>query len=392
MNKILPADPKASYLAAQTEIDAAIKRVMSSGHYILVPELAAFEQEFSAAFGTVGTVGVGNGTDAIELALLAGGIGPGDKVVTVANTVTATVSAIMATGAKPLFAEIEPATMLLDVGALDATLAKLRDPRIKAVVPVHLYGQAVDMPRLMEVAARHNLFVMEDCAQAHGAEIGGRKAGAWGALASFSFYPTKNIGAFGDAGAVTGRETALLEKVKLLRQYGWRKRYVSDLHGRNSRLDEIQAAILRVRLALLAGENQRRGEIAAQYLAGGRYYEHVPRIRAAYGARCDALGDALAGILQDRVSYVKPEGGMFFWVRLTGEVDANRLLPYAIEKEVVFVPGQGFYLDPARHVDLHAMRLSFVTVDEARLALGIERLAQALDACEAREPVAVSLA
>lgn len=281
MNKILPADPKASYLAAQTEIDAAIKRVMSSGHYILGPELAAFEQEFSAAFGTVGTVGVGNGTDAIELALLAGGIGPGDKVVTVANTVTATVSAIMATGAKPLFAEIEPATMLLDVGALDATLAKLRDPRIKAVVPVHLYGQAVDMPRLMEVAARHNLFVMEDCAQAHGAEIGGRKAGAWGALASFSFYPTKNIGAFGDAGAVTGRETALLEKVKLLRQYGWRKRYVSDLHGRNSRLDEIQAAILRVRLARLAGENQRRGEIAAQYLAGLKDLPlHLPVVAA----------------------------------------------------------------------------------------------------------------
>lgn len=265
--KILPADPKASYLAAQAEIDAAIKRVMLSGHYILGPELEAFEKEFSAAFGTVGTVGVGNGTDAIELALLAGGVGPGDKVVTVSNTVTATVSAIVATGAKPLFVDIEPDTLLLDVGALEAMLGTLRDPRIKAVVPVHLYGQAVDMPRLMDVAARHHLFVMEDCAQAHGAEVGGRKAGGWGALASFSFYPTKNIGAFGDAGAVTGREPALLEKVKLLRQYGWRKRYVSDLHGRNSRLDELQAAILRVRLARLAGENQRRSEIAGQYLA-----------------------------------------------------------------------------------------------------------------------------
>ncbi len=267
MSKILPADPKASYLAAQADIDAAIRRVMLSGHYILGPELDGFEKEFSAAFGTAGTAGVANGTDAIELALLAGGIGPGDKVVTVANTVTATVSAIVATGAKPLFVDIETDTLLMDVAALEATLAKLRDPRIKAIVPVHLYGQAVDMPRLMEIAARHSLFVMEDCAQAHGAEVGGKMAGAWGALASFSFYPTKNIGAFGDAGAVTGRDAALLEKVRLLRQYGWRKRYVSDVHGRNSRLDELQAAILRVRLARLAGENRRRDELARQYLA-----------------------------------------------------------------------------------------------------------------------------
>ena len=264
---ILPADPKASYLAAQAEIDAAIKRVMLSGHYILGPELEAFEKEFSGWLGTAGTVGVANGTDAIELALVAAGIGPGDKVVTVANTVTATVSAIVATGAKPLFMDIVPDTMLLDVAALESTLAKLRDPKIKAVVPVHLYGQAVDMPRLMELAGRHNLFVLEDCAQAHGSSVGGRKAGAWGQLASFSFYPTKNIGAFGDAGAVTGRDPQLLEKVRMLRQYGWRKRYVSDLHGRNSRLDELQAAILRVRLGQVERENQRRGAIAACYLA-----------------------------------------------------------------------------------------------------------------------------
>jgi aminotransferase EvaB len=267
VQKILPADPKASYLAAQAEIDAAIKRVMLSGHYILGPELEAFEKEFSAWFGTAGTVGVANGTDAIELALLAAGIGPGDKVITVANTVTATVSAIVATGARPVFADIEPGTLLLDVAALETTLTKLRDPKIKAVVPVHLYGQAVDMPRLMDVAGRHNLFVMEDCAQAHGSMCGGKMAGTWGQLASFSFYPTKNLGALGDAGAVTGRDTALLGQVKLLRQYGWRKRYVSDLHGRNSRLGELQAAILRVRLTRLEAENKRRNEIAAQYLA-----------------------------------------------------------------------------------------------------------------------------
>jgi dTDP-4-amino-4,6-dideoxygalactose transaminase len=267
VNKILPADPKASYLAAQADIDAAMRRVMLSGHYILGHEGEAFEKEFSAWLGTPGAVGVANGTDAIELALHAAGIGPGDKVVTVANTVTATVSAIVATGAKPVFVDIEPGTMLMDVAALETMLSTLRDPKIKAVVPVHLYGQAVDMPRLMELAARHSLFVMEDCAQAHGSLVGGRKAGAWGSLATFSYYPTKNLGAFGDAGAVTGTDQALLDQVRLLRQYGWRKRYISDLNGRNSRLDELQAAILRVRLARLDVENQRRDEMAGQYLA-----------------------------------------------------------------------------------------------------------------------------
>jgi dTDP-4-amino-4,6-dideoxygalactose transaminase len=267
VSKILPADPKASYLAMQADIDAAMRRVMTSGHYILGPELDAFEKEFSATFGTTGTVGVANGTDAIELALLAAGVGPGDKVLTVANTVTATVSAIAATGAKAVFVDVEPGTMLMDVGAVETMLTKLRDPRIKAVVPVHLYGQAVDMPRLSALAEKHHLFVMEDCAQAHGAQVGGRRAGAWGALAAFSFYPTKNIGAFGDAGAVTGNNAGLLEKIRLLRQYGWRKRYVSEMPGRNSRLDELQAAILRVRLVHLERENARRAALAAQYLA-----------------------------------------------------------------------------------------------------------------------------
>lgn len=265
-NKILPADPKASYLAAQAEIDAAMQRVMHSGVYILGPEVQAFEQEFSTWLGTGGAVGVANGTDAIELALTAAGIGPGDKVVTAANTVTATVSAIVATGAQPLFVDVEPATMLMDLDRLESLLAELRDPKIKAVVPVHLYGQAVDMPRLMALAARYHLVVIEDCAQAQGALVGGRKAGTWGQLAAFSFYPTKNLGAFGDAGAVAGSDAALLEKVRLLRQYGWRKRYVSDVPGRNSRLDELQSAILRVRLGRLDAENSHREQLARQYL------------------------------------------------------------------------------------------------------------------------------
>ena len=267
-NKILPADPKASYLAAQAEIDDAVRRVLQSGKYILGPENEAFEKEFAAWLGVSGAVGVANGTDAIELALTAAGIGKGDKVITVANTVTATVSAIGATGASPEFVDIEPDTMLLDLAALDTMLTKLRDPTIKAIVPVHLYGQAVDMPRLMAMAARHSLIVIEDSAQSHGSMVGGKKAGAWGHLSAFSFYPTKNLGAFGDAGAVAGSDPVLLEKVRLLRQYGWRKRYVSDIAGRNSRLDEIQAAILRVRLARLKAENRQRDNLAERYLSG----------------------------------------------------------------------------------------------------------------------------
>jgi aminotransferase EvaB len=268
VKKILPADPKATYLAAQAEIDAAIQRVLRSGYYILGAEVAAFEQEFSAWLGTPDTAAVANGTDAIELALLAVGVGPGDEVVTVANTVTATISAIGCTGAKPVFVDIEPRTMLMDLDALETVLAsRARSTgKIKAIVPVHLYGLAVDMPRLLAIAARYGAVVIEDCAQAHGSLVVGKRAGAWAPLSTFSFYPTKNLGALGDGGAVTGADSALVGKVKLLRQYGWRQRYVSEVAGRNSRLDEIQAAILRVRLPRLDAENVRRGEIAQRYL------------------------------------------------------------------------------------------------------------------------------
>ena len=264
--KIISADPKAGYLAAAAEIDAAIHRVLHSGTYILGPETEAFEKEFSAYLGVSASVGVANGTDALELALRAAGIGSGDKVITVANTVTATAAAITAAGATPVFVDIEPATMLISPAAVAALLDSQRDPRIKAMIPVHLYGHAANMPQLMDLAQAHRLVVIEDCAQAHGASVGGRKAGAWGQLAAFSFYPTKNLGAFGDGGAVVGSDPTLLEKLRLLRQYGWRRRYVSDLHGRNSRLDELQAAILRVRLARLDAENGHRTVLATRYL------------------------------------------------------------------------------------------------------------------------------
>lgn len=261
---LLTADPKASFLAHADEIRAAIERVLTSGHYILGSEVEGFEKEFSAYQDSGYTIAVANGTEAIELALRAAGVKPGDLVATVANTVTATVSAIEQIGAKPVFVEIDSATMTMSPVALDAVLA--RTPDIKAVVPVHLYGNPADMPALLAVANRHGAKIVEDCAQAHGAALAGRKVGTFGDLAAFSFYPTKNLGALGDGGAVYTRDGKLAAQVRLLRQYGWRERYISEIPGRNSRLDELQAAILRVKLCYLDAENSVRGSLAQRYL------------------------------------------------------------------------------------------------------------------------------
>ncbi|MFT3870985.1 MAG: DegT/DnrJ/EryC1/StrS family aminotransferase [Nibricoccus sp.] len=261
---LLPADPKANFLAHADEIRMAIERVLSSGHYILGPEVEAFEKEFSVYQGGGYTVGVANGTEAIELALRALGVKAGDAVATVANTVTATVSAIEQIGAKPIFVEIDPASMTMSPAALGAAFEKT--PTIKAVVPVHLYGQPADMPAIVLAATKAGAKVVEDCAQAHGAAFGGRKVGTFGDAAAFSFYPTKNLGALGDGGAVYVRDEKLAAKVRQLRQYGWRERYVSEIPGRNSRLDELQAAILRVKLKYLDAENAKRRELADRYL------------------------------------------------------------------------------------------------------------------------------
>ena len=262
------ADPRASYRAAADEIQAAIRRVLESGHYILGPEVEAFEREFARYLGAAHAVAVANGTDALELALRAAGVRPGDGVVTVANTATATVAAIELAGAEAVLVEVDPATMTMDPAALGRRLGAAGGPPITAVVPVHLYGQPADLPRIMELARRHGLAVIEDCAQAHGAAVGDQRVGTWGTAAAFSFYPTKNLGAIGDGGAVATNEARIAEQVRLLRQYGWRERYISDQAGKNSRLDEIQAAILRVKLARLDADNRRRQELAAHYRRG----------------------------------------------------------------------------------------------------------------------------
>ncbi len=263
--EIPQTDPRAGYREHQAEIDAAIRGVLDGGRYILGPEVEHFEREYAAYLGVNHAVGVANGTDALELSLRACGVGAGDLVFTVSHTAVATVAAIESAGATPVLVDIDPATYTMDPKCLAAALANPPPGRPKAVVPVHLYGHPADMPAILEGARRHDLLVIEDCAQSHGASLDGRMTGAWGDIASFSFYPTKNLGALGDGGMVATGSPALAERVCLLRQYGWRERYVSDSPGGNSRLDELQAAVLRVKLRYLDGENARRRDLAGAY-------------------------------------------------------------------------------------------------------------------------------
>lgn len=274
MNLIVPqSDPKASYLAHQREIDEAIKQTLDSGWYILGKQVAAFEQEFAAFIGVEHCVGVANGTDAIVLALRACGVGAGDAVVTVSHTAVATVAAIELAGAEPLMVDIDPVTFTISPQAIEDAIKTYRgSAKLKAIIAVHLYGHPAEMAAIQELARRYDLRVVEDCAQAHGASIkegiGDRRVGSIGDIAAFSFYPTKNLGALGDGGAVVTNDAGLAERLKLLREYGWRERYVSEIAGMNSRLDELQAALLRVKLKALDEENARRRQIAAAYDEG----------------------------------------------------------------------------------------------------------------------------
>ncbi|MCC6473560.1 MAG: DegT/DnrJ/EryC1/StrS family aminotransferase [Burkholderiales bacterium] len=263
--QIPQADPRAGYLAHAAEIDAALAGVLQRGRYTLGPEVAAFEVEFARWLGAAHAVGVANGTEALHLALRACGIGPGDAVVTVSHTAVATVAAIELAGAVPVLAEIDAPSFTLDCNRLEDALRRAAPRNLKAIVPVHLYGHACDMPAVLEIARRRGLLVIEDCAQSHGASLAGRMTGTWGDAAAFSFYPTKNLGAIGDAGAVTTGDAAIAARVRALREYGWRERRESEFAGTNARLDEMQAAILRVKLRHLDTANARRRAIAGQY-------------------------------------------------------------------------------------------------------------------------------
>ncbi len=256
-------DLKAPYAELHAELDAAYQRVMTSGWYILGDEVTAFEQEFAAYCGVKHCVGVGNGLEALHLILRALEIGPGDEVIVASNTYIATWLAADYAGATPVPVEPDPRTYNLDPARVAAAIT----PRTKAILPVHLYGLPADMGPLNALAAARGLRVIEDAAQAHGARYQGRRAGGLAHAAGWSFYPTKNLGALGDAGAVTTDDDALADRVRRLRNYGSRVKYYNEVKGFNSRLDPLQAAFLRVKLRCLDAWNARRQALAARYLA-----------------------------------------------------------------------------------------------------------------------------
>jgi dTDP-4-amino-4,6-dideoxygalactose transaminase len=265
-------DLRRQHALLRAEVDAAIERVFDSADFILGAEARAFEIEFAALCGTKYAVACGNGTDALELALWAVGVKPGDEVITVAHTFAATAEAIIRVGATPRFVDVVGDTLLMDLALVERAITT----RTAAIVPVHLYGSCVDMRALMNLAHRHGLKVVEDAAQAHGAVVGGKRAGSSGDAGTFSFYPAKNLGAVGDAGAVVTSDAAMAQLISSARDHGRSGKYEHEIVGRNSRMDALQAAILRVKLRHLEEWNKRRRQLAARY----RFLlEDLPEVR-----------------------------------------------------------------------------------------------------------------
>jgi dTDP-4-amino-4,6-dideoxygalactose transaminase len=269
-------DLGAAYRELKPEIDAAVSRVLESGWYILGPEVEAFESDWAAYCEAKHAVGLANGLDALTLALRALDIGPGDEVIVPSNTYIATWLAVSGVGATPVPVEPDEATLNIDPARIEAAITS----RTRAVLPVHLYGQPADMDPILDIASRYGLRVIEDAAQAHGARYKGQRIGAHGDVVCWSFYPGKNLGALGDAGAITTDDTTLAERVVLLRNYGSRQKYVNEEVGVNSRLDPIQAAVLRVKLGILDEWTERRRAVASVYTKGlaecGLIVPHVP--------------------------------------------------------------------------------------------------------------------
>ena len=283
-------DLQAQYRSIKTEIDEAVLRVLDSSQFVLGEEVAAFEHEFARFCNTSDAVAVNSGTSALHLALLAAGIGPGDEVITVPFTFIATIAAIQYTGARPVLVDIDPRTYTID----PALIARAITPRAKAIVPVHLYGQPADMDPILELARARGLQVIEDAAQAHGAEYKGRRCGSLGDLAGFSFYPGKNLGAYGEGGAVVTSNPEYAHRIRVLRDWGQERRHEHTLKGFNYRMDGIQGAILRVKLRRLEGWTEARrhhaveygrrfsgGELVTPYVrADSRHVYHVYAVRA----------------------------------------------------------------------------------------------------------------
>ncbi|MCI0696928.1 DegT/DnrJ/EryC1/StrS family aminotransferase [candidate division KSB1 bacterium] len=279
MTKIPFYDMTRQYRALQSAVDIAVRRVFERAWFILGEEGQRFEEEFASYLGAKHGINVGSGTEALHLALLACGVEPGDEVITVSNTAVPTISAISFANAIPKLVDIDPATFTMDVNKLEAAITA----RTKVILPVHLFGQPADLAPILEIARRRNLKVIEDACQAHGAMYGDRKAGIFGDAGCFSFYPSKNLGAYGDAGFVCTNDAEMADRLRLLRNYGQRRRYYHAIKGFNSRLDEVQAAILRAKLPYLDENNQRRRQIALYY---DRLLEKTPVTtppRAKYG-------------------------------------------------------------------------------------------------------------
>ena len=296
-------DLKSQYRSIKEEVDTAVARVLESGQFVLGPEVAAFEEEFAAYCGARHGVAVNSGTSALHLALLAAGVGPGDEVITVSFTFVATVAAIHYAGARPVFVDIEPRTFTMDVTQVEGAIGG----RTKAIIPVHLYGQPADMDPIMEIARRRGLVVIEDAAQAHGAEYKGRRAGSIGHLGCFSFYPGKNLGAYGEGGMVVTGEPEYARAVRMLRDWGQERKYHHTLKGYNYRMEALQAAVLRVKLRHLERWTESRRRCAARYdklLADSAVSPPTPapdrrHVYHVYAVRADAR-DALQESLQSR--------------------------------------------------------------------------------------------
>ncbi len=259
--KIPLLDLVAQYHSIKDELDQAVLDVFESGRFILGPNVTALEQEIAAYIGVKHAIGVASGTDALIIALRALGVGSGDEVIVPAYSFFATAGVVLTVGARPVFVDVDPETYLIDIRQIEAAIT----PRTKAIIPVHLYGQPADMDEIQELAKTHNLAVVEDNAQAIGAVYKGRKTASMGDVGCLSFFPSKNLGGYGDGGMVTTNDNQLAERVRMLRVHGWKKKYFPEMLGYNSRLDEVQAAVLRVKLRHLDDWNARRGEIAGQY-------------------------------------------------------------------------------------------------------------------------------
>lgn len=301
MSRIPLVDLKAQYDSIKDEIDAAIARVIQNTSFIGGKEVSAFEEAFAAFQHTKRCVGVASGTAAIFLALKVLGVGEGDEVITTPHTFIATVEPVEALGAKPVFVDIDPVTFNIDPDKIEAAIT----PRTRAILPVHLYGQLAPMDRIMEIARRHNLVVVEDAAQAHGAEYKGKRAGNWGDIAVFSFYPGKNLGAYGDGGAICTNDDTLADKIAKLRDHGRTSKYAHDEIGYGERLDSLQAAILGAKLPHLQDWNDARRRVADYYtqalrgLQGVRTPSEMPDARHIYHVYCITVNGNRDAILAD---------------------------------------------------------------------------------------------